>query len=182
MKKGKEVFLSLSSSSDELNQSALRYCAPELERPEELKKKKKKKKKKEEKKTKEKENTRGNEDSIEKEKSVVFSFGLLMVECLTGEAPLSEEGEISAHKKIQEGELPSLEEIEEEEEEEEETKEVVKILKKMMLMDIKKRPSLKEAIELMRKVVEDAMNDGDDEEDESSSSDSSEDILNSISL
>ena len=138
MGKGIGVFVSLEEASEEERTAAMRYYGPEMEigKEEDMKKK----------------------SDAEKEKAGVFIFGMLMYEMITGEAPFSGDVEVIAHKKIMNGERPSLEEIENEE--------IVEIIAKMLKKKIEKRPSLEEAARELRRAIEEEEKEEEEDEEE----------------
>lgn len=136
MEVGYGVFINLGDSTDEEKSLALRYLAPELGNGDEL----------------------SGLRAAEKEKAVVFALGLVMWEVMTGEAPFTSEVDVMAHKKIQKGELPSLEEIDDEE--------IRDVVKRMLLRNPAKRPTLMNAAKMLRERLNDADSDDEEESDD----------------
>ena len=134
--RGSGFFLSLEGQTEEEKENAVRYLAPELEKVD--------------------------DDSIEKlgrqerSKAGVFALGMILYECITGEAPFSMEVADKAHWKIRQKQLPSYEDIDD--------NKLVDLLKRFVCSDPATRPDMKSAIELMHPFTID----DDESEDESS--------------
>lgn len=144
---GVGVYLCAEPARQEEEGLALRYMAPEIDRG-----------------TKEEIDRMTESDRA---KALSFTFGLLMWEISTGQAPFSSEVEEIAHKKIQRGETPEMEEIEE--------SAISDVLRQMLIQNASRRLTLHEAAAMLREAL-----DGEDDEDDSEEEDNSEEEIDEV--
>lgn len=119
-KNGKGVYLSFASPSEGTLQNALRYASPEMRSAGE----------------KYMEEIKSDEN---KERSITFTVGLILLECVTDKEPFFEETEENAHSYIEMGQLPEVEEDREDK--------LMSVIKDFLEFTSERRPKMKEAVE-----------------------------------
>ena len=124
LKEREGIFLSLEAADTEKRGNILRYMAPELR----------------------------DFDSAQaltteaRRQAAVFSLGLILVDCLSLEAPFCMDEDSQAHKRIRNGEIPSLEGID--------NVEHVSFIKDLLRFDPKDRPTLWRVAPLMYATIQ----------------------------
>ena len=112
--RGEKVYITGEDVTSETRGGVVRYLAPEVREVEEV----------------------CEMGEGEREKACVFSLALILVECLTIEAPFRSDVDEVAHQRICDGEIPPLDSLS--------SRNSIAVLRRLLAKDPRKRPSLRQ--------------------------------------